>query len=131
MLVVRLFGSVCFWWGPCCSSFYFFCVVLLCVFTFLVPFCNVRYDFRIKTMFGSSLSPVVCRRAHLKNILFFVYVCVQGCPTFCCCLSFRFLCCVCAFLSFFFVFVLCLVYPMLPVASCPGLSILHCPFDFL
>ena len=25
--------------------------------------CVVRYDFRIKTMFGSSLIPVVCKRA--------------------------------------------------------------------
>ena len=37
---------------------FFFGVVLLCVFTFRVPCCNVRYDFRIKTVFGSSLPPV-------------------------------------------------------------------------
>jgi hypothetical protein len=37
-----------------------FCVVLLWVFTLWVPFCNVRYDIRIKTMFGLSLPPVVC-----------------------------------------------------------------------
>ena len=37
------------------------CVVLLWVFTFLNQCCDVRYDFRIKTMFGSSLPPVVCR----------------------------------------------------------------------
>ena len=36
---------------------------------------NVRYDVRIKTMFGSSLPPVVCRRAHvLFTISAFVYV---------------------------------------------------------
>ena len=40
------------------------CVVLLCVFTFLVPCCDDRHDFHIKTMFGSSLPPVVCRRAY-------------------------------------------------------------------
>ena len=40
------------------------CAVLLCVFTFWVQCCDVRYDFRIQTMFGSSLPPVVCRRAH-------------------------------------------------------------------
>ena len=28
---------------------------LLCVFTFSVPCCDLRYDFRIKKMFGSSL----------------------------------------------------------------------------
>jgi len=33
---------------PCCSSFSVFCVVLLCVFTFWVPCCDVRYDFRMK-----------------------------------------------------------------------------------
>ena len=32
------------------------------------------YDFRIKTMFGSSLPPVVCRRAH---VLFTLFVFVQ------------------------------------------------------
>ena len=29
---------------------------------YLVPCCFVRYNVRIKTMFGSSLPPVVCRR---------------------------------------------------------------------
>ena len=56
-----------------------FCVVLLCVFTFLVPCCDVRYDVRIKTMFGWSLPPVVCRRAHVLITLFVfdrVYWCV-------------------------------------------------------
>ena len=41
---------------------FIFCVVLLCVFTFWVPCCDVRYDFRIKTMIHSSWTPVVCRR---------------------------------------------------------------------
>jgi hypothetical protein len=36
-----------------------FYVVILCVFTFCLPCCDVSYDFRIKTMFGSSLPPVV------------------------------------------------------------------------
>ena len=53
----------------------FVCVVLLCVFTFRVPFCDVRYDFRIDTMFGLSLPPVVFRRAHVLFMLFvFVFV---------------------------------------------------------
>ena len=67
-----------FCWDPCCSSV--FRVILLCFFTFWVPCCDVRYDFRIETMFGSSLSPVVCRRA---NVLFtlFVFVCAEWCPT--------------------------------------------------
>ena len=32
--------------------------------------CDVRYDFRIKTMFGSSLPPLVCRRTHVLFTLF-------------------------------------------------------------
>jgi hypothetical protein len=60
--------------GPCCSSSWFFCVVLLCVLTFWVPCCDVRYDFRINSIFGSSLSPVVCRRVHVLFTLF-VFVC--------------------------------------------------------
>jgi hypothetical protein len=42
----------------CCLCFFAYSgvqhVVLLYVFTFLVPCCVVFYDFRIKTMFGSS-----------------------------------------------------------------------------
>jgi hypothetical protein len=38
------------------------CVVQLCVFTFSVPCCEVRYDFRIKTMIGSSLRAIVCKK---------------------------------------------------------------------
>jgi hypothetical protein len=48
-----------------------FCVVLLCVFTF----CDVRYYFCIKTMFGSSLLPVVCRKVHVLFMLI-VFICV-------------------------------------------------------
>jgi hypothetical protein len=39
-------------------------VVLLCVLTFLVQYYAACYDIRIKTMFGSSLPPVVCSKAH-------------------------------------------------------------------
>jgi hypothetical protein len=55
--------------------FLFFCVVVLCVFTFWVPCCDVRYDFHIKTIFGSSLPPFVWRRAHVLFTLF-VFVCI-------------------------------------------------------
>ena len=53
---------------------------MLCVFTFGVPCCDGSYDFCIKTMFGSSLSPVVYRCAHALFTLF-VFVFVQWCPT--------------------------------------------------
>ena len=83
-----------------------FCVILCCVFTFRVPCCNVRNDFRIKTMFGSSVPSVVCRRTHVLFTLF-VFVYVLWCPTH-------------TVLCFYFVF-LRLVYPMLSVS-------LDCPF---
>jgi hypothetical protein len=55
--------------------FSFFVVVLLCVFTLSVPCCDVRYDFRIKTMTScSSLPPVVCRRiVSFLTLFMFVY----------------------------------------------------------
>jgi len=34
-------------------------VVKIYFFTFLVPCCDVRYDFRVKTMFDSPLLPFV------------------------------------------------------------------------
>jgi len=88
--------------------FLVFCVVILCVFTLWVPCCDVRSDFRIKTMFGSFLPPVVCRMAHVLFTLF-VFVCLKWCPTH-------------IVLCFCFVF-LRLVYPMLPVFWS-----LDCPF---
>ena len=61
-----------------------YCVVFLfcrfSAFTFWVPCCDVRYDFRIKAMFGSSLSPFVCKRAHILFTLF-VFACVKWWPT--------------------------------------------------
>ena len=47
-----------------------FCFVLLCVFTFWVLCCDVHYDFRTKTMFDSSLSPVVM--SYLRYLCLFV-----------------------------------------------------------
>jgi hypothetical protein len=55
-----------------------FFAVLLCVFTFWLPCCDVRYDFNMITMFNSSLSPVVW-----THVLFtlFVFVYIKCCPT--------------------------------------------------
>jgi hypothetical protein len=39
-----------------------------------VPYCDFRYDFGIRTMFGSSLPPVVCRRTRVLFTLF-LFVC--------------------------------------------------------
>jgi hypothetical protein len=99
--------------------FLVFCVVILCVFTFLVPFCEVRYDFRIKTIFGSSFPLVLCWEDRVLFTLFvFVCVLVLGRPTH-------------NILCFFVLCVLvsCLVCPMLLVLS--GLSVLDCPIGFL
>jgi hypothetical protein len=60
-----------------CVLLIFVCVVLLCV----LMFCDVCYEFRIKTMFGASLPTVVCKRAHILFTLF-VFVCVKWCPTY-------------------------------------------------
>jgi len=81
------------------------CVVLLCVFTFLVPWCDVRYDFHIKTMFCSSLPPVVCGRDH---VLFTLFV-------------------LCFFVLI--VYILCLVYPMFPDSL--DCQFFECPFGVL
>ena len=48
--------------------------VLLCVITFWVACSDVRYDCRMKTMFGSCLAPVVCMSARVLFTLF-VFVC--------------------------------------------------------
>ena len=88
------------------NIFLVFCVILLCVFTLLVPYNDVRYDFRIKTMLGLSLPPLVCRR-----LIYFICVCLRIVVSNTYCVVFLVL----------FVFVLCIEYPMLPVS-------LDCPF---
>jgi hypothetical protein len=57
-----------------------FYVVLLLVVTFWVPFCDVRYDFRIKTMFGSFLPPALFvggLMSYLRCLLLLAYSSVQ------------------------------------------------------
>ena len=49
-----------------------------CVCPMKCPCCDVRYDFRIETKFGSSLPPVVFRRAH---VLLSLCACILWCPT--------------------------------------------------
>jgi hypothetical protein len=60
--------------GQCRSSL-FFCVFLLCVFTFLVLCCDVLDDFRIKTMFVWSLPPVVCNKG--SCLIYVICVCLR------------------------------------------------------
>ena len=100
--------------GSVLLIFLAFCVVLLCVSTFWVPCCHVRYDFRIKTMFGSSLRPVVCRKAHVLFTLFvFVYAIVVS-------------------NTYYVVFLFCCSSSCIPnVTSFSGLFIFYCPFGIL
>ena len=72
------------------------CCRIMCLM-FCIPCCDVGNDFRIKTMFGSSLRPVVCRRDHVLFTLF-VFVCMWWCPTravLCLCFVFFVLCTLC------------------------------------
>ena len=83
--------------------FLVFCVVLLCFFTFLVPCCDVRYDFHIKNNVWFVFTPklfVGGLMSYLCYLCLFAYSVVQ-----------HILCC--GFLH--------PVYPMLPVS-------LDCPF---
>jgi hypothetical protein len=74
---------------------------LVCVLTFWVPCCDVRYDFRIKSMLGSSLPPVVYR---VVLVLFTLFVlCLRIVVSNIYCVVFLF-----GFLRF--------VYPVLPVS---------------
>jgi len=101
--------------------------VILCVFGFLVSCCGVRMG----VMFGSSLPSVLCGRAYVL----FVFVCIRWCPMCLDCmigmvvsykrqeLIFLFLTLLvfCGVLLVLFVFLLCFLYPILPVS-------LDCPF---
>ena len=95
-----LFSQFCsapaFCWISVAHFFSFICVVLLCVFMFWVLCCDVRYNFHVKTMFDSSLPPVVCRRAHVLFTLFAICVCLRI-------VVFNTYCTCCIFILFFFV----------------------------
>ena len=67
----HLSSSLIFLLDPFLLIVLVFCVVLLCILTFVHLCCEVRYNFRMKTMLGSSFPPVVCRRA---DVLFKLFV---------------------------------------------------------
>jgi len=98
----HLTSSPVFWWSPCCSSFFF---VRCPIMRLDVLRCDVHYDFRIKTMFGLSLHPVVCVRAYLRYLSLLVYS--GGVQHILCCVF------------VLFVFVLCIL-------CCQFLWIVHC-----
>jgi hypothetical protein len=75
----------------------------MCLY-FLVPCCDVRYDSRIQTMFGSSLPPVVCSKDH---VLLCFCVSYRNDQNFAVAIFLVF--CVVFFVVVLFVFVMCLV----------------------
>jgi hypothetical protein len=96
-----------FWWVCVAHLFSFLCCPIMCFYVLSSVFCDVRYDFRIQMVFGSSLPPVVCRRA---QILFARFVVSN---TYC--------------VVILFFLALC----TLCVASFSGLSIFDCSFSML
>ena len=108
------FSSLVFSWGVCVAHIFSFCFVH---YVSLRSYFRVVMSVTIKTMFGSSLPSVVRSR---DNVLFtlFVLVHVMWYPTR-----------IVVFSLILFVFVLCLVYPMLQVSL--ERSIIDRPFDFL
>ena len=98
--------------GIVCPFVLFHLAMVLCVlrFTASVYHFGIFKLTYVKTMFGSCLPLVVCRRAHVLFTLF-VLVCVQWCPTH-------------IMLCFCFVFLRLVTY----VASLSGLSICDSPF---
>jgi len=96
--------------GSVLLIFLVLCVVLLCIFRFWVRCSGVRYDFHIKTMFGSSLPPVLCSCACLIHVICF-YLRIVVSNTYC------------------VVFLLCFSSSCVPnIASFSGLSFSDCPF---
>jgi len=60
--------------------------VLLWVFTFWAPCCDIRYNFRIRTVFGSSLPSVVCRMP--QYLIYVICVCLRTMISNTCCVVF-------------------------------------------
>ena len=76
-----------------------FYIVLLCVCLFGVGYCNVRYCFRIQTVFGLSLLPVVCRMMSVwvwwcPTLTYLPCLCLFGCGW---CSILTYLPCLCLF----------------------------------
>ena len=66
--------------GPCCSSVQFLCSVF-CVFTFWVPCCGFRYDFRTKRCSVRLYLKLIVGG---QLIMLYVFVCIVLCFCFVC-----------------------------------------------
>jgi hypothetical protein len=107
---------------PVFSFSFVFCFPIMYL-SFLVPCCDVRYDFCIKTMFDSSLPIVVCWIVHVLFTLF-VFVCVWWCVFVCVFI----LCTLCCQLSILWLFLWCsltfiCLYHFVECVTCVLLSI--------
>ena len=74
-------SSIKLFCGYPCSSLFMFCVFLLCVFTFWIPCCAVRYDFRMTTRYlNLELSPLLDLPDDMidDDLLFLFYKHVSG-----------------------------------------------------
>lgn len=49
-------------------------VVKLHKFAFFVPYCEVRFNFRVKTMFGYSLPPFVLYGVYVLSVFICIYL---------------------------------------------------------
>ena len=84
LLILRehLSSPPVFWWVCVAHLSSFFCCPILCLWLSSVLWCDVQYyDFRIKTMFNSSLPPVVCRRCLIYVICICLHIVVSN--TYC------------------------------------------------
>ena len=72
------------YWVKITLHFVFILKAHICYNGYQIGVCNdilsLPYNIRIKTMFGSSVPPIVCRRAHVLFTLF-MFVCVWWRPT--------------------------------------------------
>jgi len=61
--------------------FSFLCWPIMCLYVlnFWVPWCDVRYVFRMKTIFRSSLSPIVCS-SYVRYVATFSGLSIFDCP---------------------------------------------------
>ena len=98
----------CFWWGPCCSSFYlFFICPIMCISVVVSVLGSVLwcpFGFRVGTIFRSSLPPVVM--SSLRCLCLFTYSGIHG---------------TCGVLFVLFLFVLCTLYMLSVSLDCPFL----------
>jgi len=95
-------------------------VEVMCVFTFLPPCCDVRCDFSIERMVGSSLPSVICRPTRVGRLVSYLrYLCLfvhSGVKYILCCI-YSFVC-------------LRLVSFVPNVAGFSGLSMFNCVYGF-